>query len=310
MGQDQSSVFDLAAVAAASNGGNNDPLLPPARYIGAPQKPSKMPYNKYVAYDKQVPFDFPERTWPGKRLQRAPRWCSVDLRDGNQALVNPMDSERKLRFWNLLVSMGFKEIEVGFPAASETEYEFLRALIEQGESELVYLDTVFDELARASLESELNAIREELAAQGYVRRAARRGMKEERLAPLRFVSDDGFTILCGRNNLQNDRLTLKDSRKNDIWLHTQKIPGSHVVIVTQGQEVPDRTLEQAAVIAAYHSKARESGKVAVDYTQVRNVWKHPSGRPGLVLYEPYQTAIVEPDAALADRLLEKQHGQS
>ena len=105
MGQGQSSVFDLAAIAAASNGGNNDPLLPPARFIGAPQKPSKMPYNKYVAYDKQVPFDFPERTWPGKRLQRAPRWCSVDLRDGNQALVNPMDSERKLRFWNLLVSV-------------------------------------------------------------------------------------------------------------------------------------------------------------------------------------------------------------
>ena len=131
MGQDQSSVFDLAAVAAASNGGNNDPLLPPARYIGAPQKPSKMPYNKYVAYDKQVPFDFPERTWPGKRLQRAPRWCSVDLRDGNQALVNPMDSERKLRFWNLLVSMGFKEIEVGFPSASETDFDFIRMLIER-----------------------------------------------------------------------------------------------------------------------------------------------------------------------------------
>ena len=131
MGQDQSSVFDLAAVAAASNGGNNDPLLPPARYIGAPQKPSKMPYNKYVAYDKQVPFDYPERTWPGKRLQRAPRWCSVDLRDGNQALVNPMDSERKLRFWNLLVSLGFKEIEVGFPSASETDYDFIRMLIER-----------------------------------------------------------------------------------------------------------------------------------------------------------------------------------
>ena len=131
MGQDQSSVFDLAAVAAASNGGNNDPLLPPARFIGAPQKPSKMPYTKYVAYDKQVPFDYPERTWPGKRLQRAPRWCSVDLRDGNQALVNPMDSERKLRFWNLLVSMGFKEIEVGFPSASETDFDFIRMLIER-----------------------------------------------------------------------------------------------------------------------------------------------------------------------------------
>ena len=131
MGQDQSSVFDLAAVAAASNGGNNDPLLPPARFIGEPQKPSDMPYTKYVAYDKQVPFDYPERTWPGKRLQRAPRWCSVDLRDGNQALVNPMDSERKLRVWNLLVSMGFKEIEVGFPSASETDFDFIRMLIER-----------------------------------------------------------------------------------------------------------------------------------------------------------------------------------
>ena len=131
MGQDQSSVFDLAAVAAASNGGNNDPLLPPARFIGDPQKPSCMPYNKYASYSEQIPFDYPERTWPGKRLQRAPRWCSVDLRDGNQALVNPMDSERKLRFWNLLVSMGFKEIEVGFPSASETDFDFIRMLIER-----------------------------------------------------------------------------------------------------------------------------------------------------------------------------------
>ena len=131
MGQDQSSVFDLAAVAAASNGGNNDPLLPPARFIGDPQKPSRMPYNKYASYSEQIPFDYPERTWPGKRLRRAPRWCSVDLRDGNQALVNPMDSERKLRFWNLLVSMGFKEIEVGFPSSSETDFDFIRMLIER-----------------------------------------------------------------------------------------------------------------------------------------------------------------------------------
>ncbi|MDF7664317.1 2-isopropylmalate synthase [Bifidobacterium sp. ESL0763] len=131
MGQDQSSVFDLAAIAAQSNGGNNDLLLPPARFIGEPQKPSAMPYGKYVAYDKQIPFDYPERTWPSKRLRRAPRWCSVDLRDGNQALVNPMDSERKLRFWNLLIEMGFKEIEVGFPSASDTDYDFVRMLIER-----------------------------------------------------------------------------------------------------------------------------------------------------------------------------------
>ncbi|MDF7664542.1 2-isopropylmalate synthase [Bifidobacterium sp. ESL0745] len=132
MGQDQeSSVFDLAAVAAQSNGGNNDLLLPPRRFVGEPQKPSSMPYTKYVAYDKQIPFDYPERTWPSRKLRRAPRWCSVDLRDGNQALVNPMDSERKLRFWNLLISMGFKEIEVGFPSASDTDYDFVRLLIER-----------------------------------------------------------------------------------------------------------------------------------------------------------------------------------
>lgn len=185
---------------------------------------------------------------------------------------------------------------------ADTAEKKLRALIEQGEAELIYLDTVFDELSRAALESELAAIRSELATQGYVRSYVRRGMKEEKLPPLRYVSDDGYTIYCGRNNLQNDKLTLKDSRKSDIWFHTQKIPGSHVVVLTQGQQVPNRTLEQAAVIAAYHSKGRDSGKVPVDYTEIRNVWKHPCGKPGLVLYEPYTTAVVEVDEALVSRL--------
>ena len=125
------SVFDLAPLAAASNGGNNDPRLSKQRYVGCPQRPSRMPYTKYVSYDKQVHFEYPQRTWPDKKLQRAPRWCSVDLRDGNQSLVSPMDSERKLRFWNLLISMGYKEIEVGFPSASETDYNFIRMLIER-----------------------------------------------------------------------------------------------------------------------------------------------------------------------------------
>lgn len=185
---------------------------------------------------------------------------------------------------------------------ADTAEKKLRALIEQGEAELAYFDSVFDELARASLESELSAIREELASQGYVRRTVRRGMKEEKLAPLRFESDDGFLILCGRNNLQNDRLTLKECRNSDVWFHTQKIPGSHVIVVSEGRPVPNRTLEQAAILAAYYSKGRDGGKIAVDYTEIRNVWKHPSGKPGLVLYEPFSTAIVEADAALAARL--------
>lgn len=185
---------------------------------------------------------------------------------------------------------------------ADTAEKKLKELIAQGEAEVQYFDTVFDELARASLESELNAIREELASQGYVRRPQKRGMKEERLPPLKYLSDDGFVILCGRNNTQNDQLTLRESRNGDIWFHTQKIPGSHVVIVTQGKDVPNRTLEQAAVIAAYNSNARDSGKVPVDYTQIRNVRKHPANKPGLVIYDPYQTAIVDPDKELVERL--------
>lgn len=141
-----SSVFDLAARVAVSNGGNNDPLLPPARYLGCPQRPSNMPYHKYASFAMQVPFDYPERTWPNKIIQRAPRWCSVDLRDGNQALVNPMDSERKLRMWNLLVDMGYKEIEVGFPSASQTDYDFIRMLIER---ELIPQDVTIAVLTQA-----------------------------------------------------------------------------------------------------------------------------------------------------------------
>ncbi|MBC8586139.1 Rqc2 family fibronectin-binding protein [Youxingia wuxianensis] len=185
---------------------------------------------------------------------------------------------------------------------ADTAEKKLRELIAQGEGELLYLETVFDELARACTDSELTAIRAELASQGYVRSTARRGTKEEKLPPLRYLSDDGFTILCGRNNMQNERLTLRDSRNNDIWFHTQKIPGSHVVIVTEGKQVPNRTLEQAAVIAAYNSKARESGKVPVDYTRIKNIKKHPAGKPGLVIYEDFSTAIVDPDKQLVTRL--------
>ena len=116
---------------------------------------------------------------------------------------------------------------------------------------------------------------------------------------MKYLSADGFTILCGRNNVQNDRLTLKDSRNYDIWLHTQKIPGSHTIIITDGREPPASTIEQAAVIAAYNSKARESTRVAVDYTIVKNVKKPNGAKPGMVIYE---TAIVTPDEALVNSL--------
>jgi 2-isopropylmalate synthase len=97
-----------------------------------PQQTSGMPFQKYVPFHEQIPFDLPDRTWPTKRIEQAPRWCAVDLRDGNQALIDPMNSERKLRMFQLLVKMGYKEIEIGFPSASQTDFDFCRELIDGG----------------------------------------------------------------------------------------------------------------------------------------------------------------------------------
>ncbi|WMJ84396.1 Rqc2 family fibronectin-binding protein [Oscillospiraceae bacterium LTW-04] len=187
---------------------------------------------------------------------------------------------------------------------ADTAEKMLKDLIAQGEQELAYLDTVYDLMTRARSEAELSAIRAELSEGGYLK-AAPSGKKkqEQKLLPLQYRSSDGFLILSGRNNLQNERLTLKDSRKTDIWFHTQKIAGSHTVIVTEGQEVPNRTLTEAAVIAAVNSKARNSAKVPVDYTTIKNVKKQPGGKPGMVIYENFSTAIVDPDEALVQSLM-------
>ncbi len=177
---------------------------------------------------------------------------------------------------------------------ADTAEKMLKKFIEKGEAELFYIESVFDLLSRARTDDEVVAIREELVAQGYLRNHRKNNQKPVKLAPKEYISTDGFRILCGRNNIQNDKLTFKDSRKNDIWLHTQKIHGSHTVIVTEGRQVPDSTLEQAAVVAAYNSKARESSLVPVDYTEIRNVKKPSGSAPGKAIYEHYRTAYVRP----------------
>lgn len=184
----------------------------------------------------------------------------------------------------------------------DTAEKKLRELIVQGEDDARYLDSVFDSFARATTEAELTAIREELSASGYVKNYRARQKKPERLPVLEYRSSDGFTILSGRNNVQNDQLTLRTARGCDIWFHTQKIPGSHTVVVTGGEQPPDATLTEAAIIAAYNSRARESAQVAVDYTAIRNVKKPAGAKPGMVIYDPYQTAYVTPDEALVARL--------
>ena len=189
---------------------------------------------------------------------------------------------------------------------ADTAERMLKDLIAQGEQELAYLETVYDLMTRARTEEELNAIRAELVEGGYLRAVpGARRKQENRLPPLRYRSSDGFVILSGRNNLQNDRLTLRESRGNDIWFHVQKIPGSHTVLLSEGREVPNRSLTEAAVIAAVNSKARHSSKVPVDYTMIKNVKKQPGGKPGMVIYENFRTAVVDPDEILAERLAEK-----
>ena len=184
--------------------------------------------------------------------------------------------------------------------------QHLTGLIEQGKADLAYIDSVLDLLSRAESERELAEIRQELAEEGFIkRRKAAPGKQPPKLPPLKFVSDDGFTILVGRNNQQNDRLTLKESRNYDIWLHTLQVPGSHTVIVCDGQQPPNRTIEQAAQLAAYHSGARQSGLVAVDFTLIKYVSKPRGAKPGMVIYTHQSTLYVHPDESLAERLAAK-----
>ena len=160
-------------------------------------------------------------------------------------------------------------------------------------------------MTRAESDRELAEIKAELTSAGYLRAQRGRQKAPKALPPLHFVSDDGFDIYVGRNNRQNDELTTKLAAKLDLWLHVQKIHGSHVIIETNGQTPPDTTVTEAMQLAAYYSQAREGQNVPVDYTLVKNVKKPNGAKPGMVIYTTYQTAVVTPDAALCERLKEK-----
>ncbi len=170
---------------------------------------------------------------------------------------------------------------------------FLTDQLKKGESELEYLDSVLDEVSRAETERELSQIREELTEQGYLRAPKGRQPKQSALPPLSFESSDGFKIYVGRNNRQNDLLTLKTAAKTDIWLHTKEIHGSHVIISAEGRQVSDTAIIEAARLAAYHSKARTSSNVPVDYTLVKHVAK-----PGMVIYVNNRTVYVDPSESV------------
>ena len=181
---------------------------------------------------------------------------------------------------------------------AKTAETVLAEQIEKGRAELVYLESVADSVDRAETERELSQIREELTEQGYLRRPKGKQPKQAQLPPKEFVTSDGFVVLVGRNNRQNDRLTLKTAAKTDVWLHTKDIHGSHVIIRTEGKPVTETALLEAAQLAAYHSKARESTNVPVDYTLVKHVSKPAGAKPGMVIYVKNNTLYVTPAAAV------------
>ncbi len=183
-----------------------------------------------------------------------------------------------------------------------TAEEKLAGQIEKGEEELQYLDSVFDALTRAESENDIIQLRLELIEQGYIRSGVGKSKPPKALPPIAYKSTDGYTILVGRNNHQNDQLTLKFAEKTDIWLHTQTITGSHVIIATDGETPPDKTIEEAAVIAAVNSKGRNSTLVPVDYCLARYVKKPSGAKPGKVIFTNYKTAFVKPDTELEQSL--------
>ncbi len=174
------------------------------------------------------------------------------------------------------------------------EKELTRQMAIAGQ-EREYLRSVLEELDRAGSEQELEEIRQELQAGGYVKPdSGKRKLKQSKLPPMRFQSTDGFLIFVGRNNRQNDELTFKSARKDDIWLHASKIHGSHVIISCGGAQPPDDTVTQAAQLAAYYSEGGSGQNVAVDVTPVKQVKKIPNGKPGMVIYHTYRTVIANP----------------
>ncbi len=180
----------------------------------------------------------------------------------------------------------------------------LKGLIEKAQTDMMYLDSVREALSRVETTNDILAIEQELAQGGWLKkRQGKKGkvVNVKELPPYEFRSPDGFTVLAGRNNRQNDKLTLKFADKTDIWFHTKNIPGSHVIIRTENKEVPDTTMTFAATLAATLSAGADSLGVAVDYCPVKRVKKPSGSPPGMVIYENYNTAFVNPDKELPEK---------
>ena len=186
----------------------------------------------------------------------------------------------------------------------DTAEKMLTELIKKGADDLVYLDSVLDCISRNENEQELNEIRRELREQGFVRGGKDKtdDKKKKPSEPMKFRSTDGFEILVGKNNRQNDQLTLKTAKATDIWLHTKDIAGSHVIIKTDGKTPSEQTIFEAAQLAAFHSKGKSGSGVPVDYVAVKFVKKPAGAKPGMVIFTNNKTLYVTPDESAVEKL--------
>ena len=177
--------------------------------------------------------------------------------------------------------------------------QLVGAALEQGVVDIAQVGVLlWDAQGVYFLTAKGKAFYAQLMEQGYIKTPKGKQKPAPPNAPLEFMSSDGFKILVGRNNRQNDRLTMKEANNNDIWLHTKNIPGSHTILVTEGREATDAAIVEAAKLAAYHSKGKDSSQVPVDYTQVRYVSKPQGAKPGMVIYVNYKTVYVTPQKPL------------
>lgn len=172
----------------------------------------------------------------------------------------------------------------------------LNSFIENAKAEAEYLDTVIDELTRAQTNAEISAIREELYSSGFLSKPNFKTAKQKKLPPREFVSSEGFRIFVGRNNIQNDLLTLKTAKNYDMWFHVKDAAGSHVIAQSvKDKPFTDKLIREAAMLACVNSKAYASSNVSVDYTIIKNVHKPNGAKPGMVIYDNYNTEYVTPN---------------
>ena len=174
-------------------------------------------------------------------------------------------------------------------------FEALSQLIQETRDDIEYLESISNALDIARAEEDLVQIKEELTQTGYIRRRSTKQKVRITSRPFHYISSDGYHMYVGKNNLQNEELTFHFASGNDWWFHAKKVPGSHVIVKSGGDELPDRTFEEAGRLAAYYSKSRGNDKVEIDYIEKKHVKKPGGGKPGFVIYHTNYSLVIDSD---------------